>query len=823
MDPVDGNDDLSASIAAYLAWLRSTLSRRSLFDLAALVEDRGISGGLNLLNLFIPPRAFREEEGPGGARDVLDLVASPVEPWIVVTGPAGAGKTTLSRWVALSLSMAGTLPLLDGMVPVRIELVEFDAAIQENEGLGFLLYLDHLHARRGLALRGEMLADLHAAGRLVWIFDGLDEVLDSVRRQRIGSQIAALRAESPSRGLITTRSSGVSCSPINLPRFHLLEWDDEQVALFVDRFYAQAFTTDPEVGAKRRDRLRRDLMAGDSLRELTRNPLLLTLLCLLNRGGELPRRRHQIYQRALELMLSQWEANKGRPAFEPEDAFAFLQDLARDLLDGSRPLTTTQLGITVFQERYYLQETALAEAALRFCQQTYRQTSVEASKTAAALLYHLRERAEVLVPVGDSGVGFVHKIFLEHLAAREIWSRYASHRLSEDGLRKLFRDRRRDRDWATPLSLLFGMLDEQGADLLIQLLQDAFQGVEGIGDWVWDPTEFALRCLAEVRHLDREPLRSFLAILAEVVEQSLALEAGNEDKVTHYLWWIATNLLLRPMQGRWPAGMEPRLPQRPQMPVAHPSNNLPPDADRDPFRSLFLWMTGVDIATDPKMLYLTHLLLGQDPENRVRREQLLHNIAVDPSATEEMRFAIAQIGTTMGPRNTAHDLFVQLARSATREEVRLVASMRIGDREAVEELAASATSEVVRRRASIALKLERLRLLLLQVGQLRRAVVCIAGERVGFIEETRDGSRFGYDDEWLSRPDARPISPTLPLRSEPYESEGLHPFFDNLLPEGWLLDLKGRRLKLDPSDTFGLLLASGDDLIGAVDVRPEPT
>jgi serine/threonine-protein kinase HipA len=92
---------------------------------------------------------------------------------------------------------------------------------------------------------------------------------------------------------------------------------------------------------------------------------------------------------------------------------------------------------------------------------------------------------------------------------------------------------------------------------------------------------------------------------------------------------------------------------------------------------------------------------------------------------------------------------------------------------------------------------------------------------VGLLEETRGGSRFRYDDEWLGRPEARAISPTLPLRSEPYESEGLHPFFDNLLPEGWLLDLKGQRLKLDASDAFGMLLASGEDLIGAVDVQPE--
>jgi HipA-like protein len=105
----------------------------------------------------------------------------------------------------------------------------------------------------------------------------------------------------------------------------------------------------------------------------------------------------------------------------------------------------------------------------------------------------------------------------------------------------------------------------------------------------------------------------------------------------------------------------------------------------------------------------------------------------------------------------------------------------------------------------------------------RRGTVRLDGRRVGVIEESDTGSRFTYDAEWLALGDAVPVSHTLPLRSEPYESRGLLPFFENLLPEGWLLELSTAKLKISKDDAFGLLLATCADCVGAVEVIPEPS
>ncbi len=101
--------------------------------------------------------------------------------------------------------------------------------------------------------------------------------------------------------------------------------------------------------------------------------------------------------------------------------------------------------------------------------------------------------------------------------------------------------------------------------------------------------------------------------------------------------------------------------------------------------------------------------------------------------------------------------------------------------------------------------------------------VKLSGRRVGTIAEDAGQTVFTYSPEWLARPDAVPVSLTLPLRDEPYVSQGLHPFFENLLPEGWLLDVTTKKLKISKDDPFVLLLATCGDCVGAVEIEAVST
>ena len=102
----------------------------------------------------------------------------------------------------------------------------------------------------------------------------------------------------------------------------------------------------------------------------------------------------------------------------------------------------------------------------------------------------------------------------------------------------------------------------------------------------------------------------------------------------------------------------------------------------------------------------------------------------------------------------------------------------------------------------------------------RVGIVRLDGERVGTLLELDIGTRFSYDAAWLARSDAEPISLTLPLRAESYDSRSLHPFFENLLPEGWLLEIATSKLRISKDDAFGLLLAICADCVGAVEIVP---
>jgi serine/threonine-protein kinase HipA len=105
--------------------------------------------------------------------------------------------------------------------------------------------------------------------------------------------------------------------------------------------------------------------------------------------------------------------------------------------------------------------------------------------------------------------------------------------------------------------------------------------------------------------------------------------------------------------------------------------------------------------------------------------------------------------------------------------------------------------------------------------QNRKADVYVDGRLAGHLTENGRQYSFQYADSWLQLTDAVPVSLTMPLRPTPFVTEGLHPFFENLLPEGWLLELATGKLKISKDDAFGLLMATCADCVGAVEIFPE--
>lgn len=104
---------------------------------------------------------------------------------------------------------------------------------------------------------------------------------------------------------------------------------------------------------------------------------------------------------------------------------------------------------------------------------------------------------------------------------------------------------------------------------------------------------------------------------------------------------------------------------------------------------------------------------------------------------------------------------------------------------------------------------------------MREGLVYYKDKFAGIITENEDGFIFKYDIEYLKDENSKPISLTLPKQLESYESKILFPFFDGLIPEGWLLNIAVKNWKLNTKDRFGLLLILCKDCIGSISIIPK--
>ncbi|AWX43640.1 Non-specific serine/threonine protein kinase [Flagellimonas maritima] len=104
---------------------------------------------------------------------------------------------------------------------------------------------------------------------------------------------------------------------------------------------------------------------------------------------------------------------------------------------------------------------------------------------------------------------------------------------------------------------------------------------------------------------------------------------------------------------------------------------------------------------------------------------------------------------------------------------------------------------------------------------MRQGKVFYKDQWAGVITETDDGDYvFQYRPEYVREHPTDFITFTMPVSETPYVDNRLFPFFEGLIPEGWLLDIASKNWKINPNDRMGLLLACCQNCIGAVSVQP---
>ena len=100
-------------------------------------------------------------------------------------------------------------------------------------------------------------------------------------------------------------------------------------------------------------------------------------------------------------------------------------------------------------------------------------------------------------------------------------------------------------------------------------------------------------------------------------------------------------------------------------------------------------------------------------------------------------------------------------------------------------------------------------------------IVSANGIPVGTLEIENGRWTFSYATEWKGYA----LSPRFPIATQKFEdtadARSVEWFFENLLPEGRLRDLIASRDRIDPRDTWALLIRHGQDTAGALSLIPE--
>lgn len=104
---------------------------------------------------------------------------------------------------------------------------------------------------------------------------------------------------------------------------------------------------------------------------------------------------------------------------------------------------------------------------------------------------------------------------------------------------------------------------------------------------------------------------------------------------------------------------------------------------------------------------------------------------------------------------------------------------------------------------------------------MRQGKVFYKDDLAGILTETDEGEYlFEYDKDYIRRFPKQHITFSMPVSDKKYQNDRLFPFFEGLIPEGWLLEIASKSWKLNQNDRMGLLLACCKNCIGAVSVIP---
>ena len=350
-------------------------------------------------------------------RPVLGVADDSAIQRLVVLGDPGSGKSSLLRFVALrwarieDANLRYTQPL-----PLLIELRSYN----RWECASAKSFPKYLHEASTWHRLNQQTLDylLKQPDRVVLLLDGLDEVFDPVERERVIDDIHRFSNNYKHvRIVVTSRTVGYKPKRLrdaDFRHYMLQDLDKNQIANFLDKWHEVTFDK-PEEATSKRQRLAHAIENSKSIALLAGNPLLLTMMAILNRHQDLPRDRTDLYSQCARLLLHQWDVERTLGEFPHLSAEIGL----REKTDILRTVAfAMQTRMSDKSRANYIDGTTLTSLIEDYLRTELRFKQGRA--VARALVEQLRTRNFILCYLGADSYAFVHRTFLEYFCAAEI-------------------------------------------------------------------------------------------------------------------------------------------------------------------------------------------------------------------------------------------------------------------------------------------------------------------------------------------------------------------------------------------------------------------
>jgi hypothetical protein len=408
-----------------------------------------------------------------------------------------------------------------------------------------------------------------------------------------------------------------------------------------------------------------------SIAILAGNPLLLTMMAVLNRNQELPRDRTDLYAQASRVLLHQWDTERALedfPGMSNEIGLREKNDILR------RIAAHMQAGPSGLKGNL-INGPTLTDLIEDYLQNELHVTQARA--VARAVVDQLRQRNFILCFVGADSYAFVHRTFLEYFCATDFVHQFnVAKTLDIEGLVALFDRHCRDDEWREVLRLICGQIDERFVGRIVEHLT-VHAGSRSAGKGVIPQLPLAIFCLLEVRSPKRLEVAG-KCLLRRLVRMFKENEGyGSWDEI------IAAS---REIGGRWPGVSEEDIEHHPKSFAEKDRGRVPSSIGKWPFFVAFVFelretvermaLHGIWLARSAALQ-----ALAEKWPDQTTRDLLAQRVVQDKDG--HPRCAALQLLAEKWPDQTARDLLAQRAvqdkDSSPRSAALLALGMKLPD------------------------------------------------------------------------------------------------------------------------------------------------